>query len=552
MKTLQKYLICGAVALFGLTSCVQDLDVVPQDENKILEFNQNAVFSKCYATLAMTGQQGPAGSGDVEDIDEGMSSFYRMTWIFQEMPTDECWIPWNDPGFDDLRKVRWNSLNQQIQGVYYRLYFDITMCNHFLENAKADGDGAYQIAEVRFIRAFNYFYLLDMFGSVPFVDKVSPGKKPQYTRQQLYDWLEAELLDIEKTLPETRINDFRVDKYTAKLLLARLYLNAEVYTGTAQWQKAADYAKEVIDSPHKLHTAASGAYSAYQELFMGDNYRVIGGPTGEALLLIYQDGIYCQTYGGSTFLVLACRNTDYLSANSSDGWAGYRSTPEFLSKFVDLDETASILANEFDMPALLGDDRAILCSVLTNDKPVVKADSTQAPEEYYKPRGSMGSFNESWSMIKWTGRYVENELGDDITVPGHQSTFVDTDIPMLRVGEAYLTYAEAVHRGATANGLSAKEAVQALRDRANNTEDFTISDEFLLDEWSREFWAEGRRRMDLVRFGKFAGPNADYHWEGRGGNKSSEGLLVLDKKFNIYPLPEADIVAAGLEQAEGY
>lgn len=552
MKTLQKYLICGAVGLFGLTSCVQDLDVVPQDENKILEFNQDAVFSKCYSTLALTGQQGPAGSGDIDDFDEGMSSFYRMTWVLQEMPTDECWIPWNDPGFDDIRKVRWNSLNQQVQGVYYRLYFDITICNHFLENATADGDGANQIAEVRFIRALNYFYLLDMFGSVPFVDKVSPGKKPQYTRQELYDWLEAELLEVENTLPETRLNDFRVDKYAAKLLLARLYLNAEVYTGTPQWQKAADYAKEVIDGPHKLHTTPSGAYSAYQELFMGDNYRILGGPTGEALLLIYQDGIYCQAYGGSTFLVLACRNTDYLSANSTDGWAGYRSTPEFLSKFIDLDDTPTTLYNEFEMPQRLGDDRAIFCSILTNGKTVVEADTTILTADSIRPRGNMGAFSESWSMLKWTGRYIENALGDEITVTGHQSTFVDTDIPMLRVGEAYLTYAEAVHRGATANGLSAKDAVKALRDRANNSKDFTISDEFLLDEWSREFWAEGRRRMDLIRFGKFAGPTADYHWEGRGANTSEQGLVVLDKKFNIYPIPEADIVAAGLTQAEGY
>ena len=553
MKTLGKYFICAGVALLGLTSCVQDLDVIPHDENKIMNFDQDAVFSKCYATLALTGQAGPAGSPDIDDFDEGMSSFYRMTWVLQEMPTDECWIPWNDPGFDDVRKVRWNSLNQQVQGLYYRLYIDITLCNHFLENATVDGDGANQIAEVRFIRALNYFYLLDMFGNVPFVDKVSPGKKPQYTRVQLFEWLENELLEVEAALPETRENDFRVDKYTAKLLLARLYLNAEVYTGVPQWQKAADYAKEVIDGPHKLHTVSNaGIYSPYQELFMGDNYKVLGGPNGEALLLVYQDGIYCQAYGGSTFLVLGCRNTDYMPANSGDGWAGYRTTPEFLSKFVDLDITSTILKNEFDMPAVLGDERAIFCSVLTNGKPVVEADTTIHSIDSLKPRGKMGAFQDSWSMVKWTGRYVGNKMGEDITESGHGTTFVDTDIPMLRVAEAYMTYAEAVFRGAAASGMTAEQAIQALRDRANNKKAFTLDEQFLLDEWSREFWAEGRRRMDLVRFGKFAGPTADYHWEGRGGNTTDEGLISLDKKFNIYPIPEADIVAAGLTQNEGY
>lgn len=554
MKTLGKYLVCVGVALFGLNSCVQDLDVVPHDENKILDFNQDAVFSKCYSTLALTGQQGPAGSGDVDDIDEGFSSFTRMIWLLQEMPTDECWIPWNDPGFPDLRTMKWNSLNQMVQGLYYRLYFDISLCNHFLENAKPDGDGANQIAEVRFIRAFNYYYLLDMFGSVPFADKVNASKKPQYTREEMFNWLESELLDLETALPETRTNDFRVDRYAAKMLLARLYLNAEVYTGTPQWQKAADYAKEVMDGPHKLHTTSlGGVYSPYQELFMGDNYRVIGGASGEGLVNIYQDGINAQSWGGSTFLVAACRDKNvYVNPATSEGWTGYRASPEFIAKFIDLDLTSTTLYNEFDMPAVLGDDRAILCSKLNTDAPVVHADTTITTADSIRPRGSMDAFYDSWSMLKWTGRYIENPKGEDITIAPHGPQFVDTDIPFMRVGEAYMTYAEAVFRGASASGMTAEQAIQALRDRAHNTKAFTIDEDFLLDEWCREFWAEGRRRTDLVRFGKFAGPNADYHWEGRGGNKSSEGLVVTDAKFNVFPIPESDIVAGGLTQAPGY
>lgn len=556
MKTLGKYFICAGVALLGLTSCVQDLDVIPHDENKIMNFDQDAVFSKCYATLALTGQAGPAGSGDVDDIDEGSSSFFRMTWLLQEMPTDEFWIPWNDPGFPDLRTIKWNSLNQQIQGLYYRLYIDITLCNHFLENATEDGDGANQIAEVRFIRALNYFYLMDMYGNVPFADKVNAQRKPQYTRSQIFTWLENELKDLENKLQESRPggNDFRVDKYAAKMLLARLYLNAEVYTGEPKWELAAKYAKEVIDGPHKLHTTSTGGvYSPYQELFMGDNYTVLGGTSGEGLLIIYQDGIYTQSWGGSTFLVGGPRVKDiYVNPGTSEGWAGPRSTPEFLSKFIDLDLTAKTLLNEFDMPKALGDDRAILCSVLNNGEPVVAADKTITTADSIKPRGSMGDFYESWSVLKWTGRYIANPLGEIITIPTHGPQFVDTDIPLIRVAEAYLTYAEAVFRGAPADGMTAEQAIQALRDRANNKKAFTLDEQFLLDEWSREFYGEGRRRIDLVRFGKFAGPTADYHWEGRGGNTTDEGWIPLDKKFNIYPIPEPDIVAGGLTQNEGY
>ncbi len=551
MKNLIKFAFCSVLGAIVLTSCVQDLNVTPKDENKIMTFDQNAIFTKCYATLALTGQQGPAGSGDVDDIDEGTSAFVRMIWDLQEFPTDECWVGWNDPGLPEIRTIKWNSLNQLVQGLYYRFYLNITLCNHFLENASADGDGAYQIAEVRFLRAFNYYYLLDMFGNVPFTDKVNAQKKPQYTRVELYNWLEKELKEIEPALPATRINDFRVDQYAAKMLLARMYLNAEVYTGTPHYDLAAQYAKEVMDGPHKLHTTSTGGvYSPYQEMFMGDNYRVMGGPSGEGLLNIYQDGINAQCWGGSTFLVAACRDKNvYVNPATSEGWAGYRCSPEFVAKFIDVDQTGVTFYNEFDMPTVLGDDRAILCSVLNTGKPVVKADTTLLADSL-DTRGNMGDFYNGWSMLKWTGRYMANPKGEDITIIPHGTQFPDTDIPFMRVGEAYMTYAEAQFR--QGNTTEANNAIKALRDRANNTTPFTLSLDFLLDEWSREFYAEGRRRIDLVRFGKFAGPTADYHWEGRGGNTTEQGWIALDKKFNVYPIPESDIVAGGLNQNDGY
>ena len=533
MKTLGKYLLFISVAVFALTSCVQNLDVEPHDENKVMDFDQDAVFSKCYATLALTGQQGPAGSGDVDDIDEGTSAFIRMVWELQEFPTDECWVGWNDPGLPEVRTITWNSLNQLVQGLYYRFYFNITLCNHFLENATDAGEGVDQKAEVRFLRALNYYYLLDMFGGVPFADKVNAQKKPQYTRVQLFEWLEAELKDLEQALPETRKNDFRVDKYAAKMLLARMYLNSEVYTGNPQWQKASDYAKEVMNGPHKLHTnSLGGVYSAYQEMFMGDNYRVLGGASGEGLLNIYQDGINAQCWGGSTFLVAACRDKNvYVNPATSEGWSGFRCSPEFVAKWTDLSKSAQILKNEFDMPKELGDDRAIMCSVLNTGVPVVTPDSLDNTADSIKTRGNMGGFYEGWSLLKWTGRYIENPLGEDITVQPHGTQFPDTDVPFMRVGEAYMTYAEAQFR--LGNAAEAQSAIQALRDRANNKQAFTVNEQFLLDEWCREFYAEGRRRIDLVRFGKFAGPEADYHWEGRGGKASDEGIVALDKKFML-------------------
>ena len=139
---------------------------------------------------------------------------------------------------------------------------------------------------------------------------------------------------------------------------------------------------------------------------------------------------------------------------------------------------------------------------------------------------------------------------------GSDPSFPDTDIPFLRLAEAYLTYAEAVFRGAPATNGTAEDAIKALRNRANNTSSFTLSADFLLDEWSREFYAEGRRRIDLVRFGQFAGPTATRNWENRGGAKSSDAAKTMDKKFNIFPLPLADVTAnenlKGINEENGY
>lgn len=544
MNTFKKsFLLLGILAL-GLTACVHNLDVVPNDPNNIQYFDQNGVFTKIYATLATTGQSGPDGNGDVEGIDEGVSAFVRMIFELNEFPTDEGWWIWGgDAGLPDLRVISWTAVNPLISGIYYRLYFDISLCNHFLEHATTDGDGAAQIEEVRFIRALNYYYLLDMFGSVPFTLEVSEAPKPQYTRVQLYEWLETELKDLETKLPAKRLNDYRVDKVAAQMLLARMYLNAEVYTGTAQWDKALQYADLVINSQYKLHMAStSGNYSAYQELFMGDNHKFVGGD-GEGILNIYQDGVMCQSWGGARFMCSAFRDAGYNYFGISDTWSCFRTSPEFVEKWVDLETAATIFKDEFEMPALLGDDRAIMRSYNVGSSDTCKLlGSTKE-----------GAFYECWSVLKWTGRYSEQKLGE-ANISGHSPDWPDTDIPFIRVAEAYMTKAEALfHQGKTADALTLINTT--IRARANAKPLPALNERVLCDEWSREFYCEGRRRIDLIRLGFFAGPEADangYTWEGRGSSKSGEPFKSLDKKYNIFPLPNSDVVVQGLTQAEGY
>ena len=564
MNKLSKYLLVLGVAL-GLSACVHNLDVTPNDPNSIQYFDQDGVFSKIYATLATTGQKGPDGDRDVEGIDEGVSAFVRMIFELQEFPTDEGWWIWDgDAGLPDLRVISWTSVNPLVSGIYYRLYFDISLCNHFLEKADVSTEkGQAQAAEVRFIRALNYYYLLDMFGSVPFTTKVSSEAKPQYTRQQLYSWLETELKELETVLPAQRLSDYRVDKVAAQLLLARLYLNAEVYTGTAQWAEAEQYADLVINSQYKLHmTSTAGNYSAYQELFMGDNHLYIGGNNGEGILNIYQDGIMTQCWGGARFMCCAFRDQGYNYFGSSDTWSCFRTSPEFIAKWVDLDEASmdttylndkgktvkrhiakpAYRQDEFHMPAVMNDDRAILCGWKGNGA----ADTLEM-------NGTMnnGTFYDCWSVLKWTGRYSIQAQDAPTNIAGHSNDWPDTDIPFLRVAEAYLTKAEAM--GRQGNWGTAKDLLNTtIRARANAKPLETLDEDVMLDEWCREFYCEGRRRMDLVRFGQFAGPTATRHWEGRGGAKSGAKVVSLDAKYNIFPLPQSDVIVQGLKQAEGY
>lgn len=522
------------VALVGMTACVNDLNTSPIDKNSTTAFNQDAVFSKCYATLALTGQKGPDGDCDIDDLDEGTSSFYRMMWELNEFCSDEGWWIWNDVGLADIRVMNWNGDNALVKGLYYRLNIDIKLCNHFLEHASTDEIGNTQRAEVRFIRALNYWYMLDMFKVAPLSTKESTELPEFVEREALYSWLVTELQELTEILPEQRLSIYRVDRYAAWLLLARTYLNAEVYTGKAEWALAAEAAKEAQKGHYQLLTdetiSADGIrYSAYQKLFMGDNHQ--NGAQNEALLLVYQDGVHCQCWGGSRFVINAVRDANFIPSGSADSWKCFRSSPEMVYMFADPEAADTIKANEYEMPIILKDDRAILCS---------QSDSNMT--QTWKLSGPMSAeFYDCWSVVKFTGVYstaphpAKNVASD--------ANWPDTDIPLLRLAEAYMIEAEALFR----QGGKEVEALDiinnVIRKRANAAPLTSLDEKTLCDEWSREFYTEGRRRTDLIRFNRFAGPKASansYTWEGRGNKKSGEPYVELEEKWNWYPIPNDD------------
>lgn len=540
MKSIVKYAAMAVVAL-GLASCVHNLNTTPIDKNSATGFNQDALFTKIYATLGTTGQTGPAGSGDVDDIDEGVSGLFRVTWVLNGFPTDEGWWIWNDVGVDQTRNMTWDGENALVKCLYFRCMIDAKYCNHFLEYADQSTDkGKQQCAEVRFIRALNYWYLLDMFKFIPYMEKESTDSENYpvfYTRKQMFNWLEKELKDLTVELPDKRLGLYRVDKTAAWLLLARLYLNAEVYTGSAQWANAKKAADNAISwgtsHGYKLHKGADKVtsgdnvrFSSYQQLFMGDNDK--NGAQDEAVLLVYQDGKYCRSYGGVQYAIAATRDGGMTPWGVAENWKCFRSSPELVYKFVDSESAKTIKANEYEMPLELQklgiqDDRAILCSY-------VKGNTNR----WNLTGGEKADFYASWGCPKFTAVYstadsLKHALNSD-------SNWPDTDIPLIRLAEAYMTKAEAMYRtGDAAGALSVINNEIRARANANPLPSISSDGTEILDEWAREFWGEGRRRIDLIRFHRFAGADADasgYKWEGRPGK--------TDEKRNWYPVPSDD------------
>ncbi|MCM1034728.1 MAG: RagB/SusD family nutrient uptake outer membrane protein [Paludibacter sp.] len=546
MKTTIKIFVLLLAAAFGFTACVNDLNTQPIDPNVNQTFDQDAVFYKLYTSFVQTGQKGEGGDPDIITDDEGYSGFFRTLCVLNEFPTDAGWWTWrNDAGVSDLLQIAWTSTNPFVEKLYNRLNYGVTLANHFLDNTEGlnDEKTLHQRAEVRFIRALNYYHLLDMFGNVPFTTTVSMSSPTQIKRADLYKWLVEEINGnngfVNDLYDRGQTTLYRATKSSAYMLLARLYLNAEVYTGTADWENAALYAQKVIDVYPTLH-------EPFAEIFMGDNDKT---SAEEMVFLAACDGMLTRSYAGSQYTIASCRNSSMNDCGTSDNnWGCWRSCPELIMTFFPgktRSEIAKIEGDEYDIPAIAGDDRAMFCQS-THDGAYVAGFQGTVP-----PSGD--GFDYCWGICKWTNLY------SDGSTP-HDSKYVDTDVPLMRAAEAYMTLAEALYRQGKTD--EAKDIIDnKIRARAHAKPLQQLNDEELLAEWLREFYHEGRRRIDLIRFGQFTGTNATMNWEGRAGQPSFEGntdvrmpAKEIDAHYNIYPIPNMDIVAnaANLTQNPGY
>ncbi len=571
MKLNKFKTIAPAAALLlsaSMSSCMADLDKGNIDPNVSASPSTMGLYSKCYAGLIMEGNDGNA---DFTIDDAGKSTLLRNLFNFNELPTDEaiCW--WSDGGLAEIGYNQYNASTATLKFLYYRLMSNIAFDNSYLNNDAAKEDKT-RYAEVRVIRAYNYFLMLDFFGDPAFVTESSANSPLQahtyndkfeagnsYTRAELlqmgreflFNWVKDELLAAEPDLLEAKPEvdtdaDYgRIDKGTCWLLLSRLYLNAGTYLNNdgqnnPYWDKALEYAENIIKSPYALFNddkikpeATANGYKPYDLLFMGDNGS--NGASCEALLPLLQDGDKTRGYGGSMFYVAALWNesmktvVDKDAGTTGNNWSGMRVRPTFLKKFF-TDPTVVVGKTAKEIRAMNIDDRAIFWG---------KGDSKN---ERTLELGDNSSFFMGIATPKWNNNYSTNGTP-------HDSYNVDTDFFLFRVAEAYLNAAEAEMHLHGEGSAKAKDYIDAIRKRAHADvhESYTLND--VLDERARELYCEGIRRTDLIRFNQFGGA-ASYKWELKGGSANG---TTFDKTKNVYPLPSSETLAnKNLTQIDGY
>ena len=492
------------VLAMGLGSCTGDLDVTPIDPSTVMSADEVALYTKCYATMALAGNTGANGDCDIDGLDGGTSGFVRQLFNANELPTDEAICCWGDPGIPAFNYNQYDASHPMLRGMYYRLTNSISYCNHYLDVCA--GIDKQREAEVRFLRALYYYYMMDLFGNVPFATEVSTVPQ-QIKRADLFTWIETEVKDCmtNMAIPSARTSKDKgyntADQDAANLLLARMYLNAEVYTGTARWKDAQTYAELVINGAHKLWKTGKNGYSAYQMLFMGDNGE--NGSSQEAILALALDGKTTTQWCSSLFLMASTWKADMDvdgNYNCSENWAGNRARSALVNKFFPNGDAPQVSIK--DMTIAAGDDRALFYGI---DRELVVTTPTE--------------FTSGYSVGKFRNTYTTNEAG-------HNSQFPDMDYFLMRSAEAYLIAAEADARlnggHATTVGLG---YINELRARANTTQLSACSLNQILDERSRELDYEGFRRTDLIRYGLYNTSN--YLWEWKGG--AQNGTSFSDK-----------------------
>lgn len=537
------WIAAGASMLF--TACIGDLDTLPLNPSDSTsetvygadESGYIAGLTKLYFNFVSNE------TTDLQVSDAGASELVRAFWTVQEVTSDACKCAWeNDAWVRAMNTNTWSDAdNDATYAVYVRTLQGIAYTNEYLRQTASDrlsdrgvsSELAAKIqgfrAEARFLRAYFYWMALDVFGDVPFTTENSPfggGVNPkQASRKDVFDYCISELTALaadDSPMPAARSNYPRADKGAVLGLLARMYLNAEVYTGTPMWQEAKDACEDIFTMGYSL-------CPEYADLFRGDN-----GENPEALnevlFGISYDAEQTRSYGGTSYLTLAAiAATDVSSTQMingvNNGWGGIRVPYEYVEKYFNV-RNADYSAGTYDV----------------NDK--------RGRMFYIKGRsesmdGALYVFLNGWSCLKFNN-IPHNMDQDSYLATAASKAYSDIDFPMIRLGEIYLIYAEACMNLGQAN--TALPKVQDLAARAGVTAPTSITQEWLIEERARELMWEGHRRTDLIRYGKFT--SSSFLWTYKGGSFSGQGF---DDHMKIFAIPASELASnPELHQNPGY
>ena len=506
-------------AMGALTvSCTGDLDVTPIDPNLDTPENlltgteaYDQLLAKCYSALSVSSPDGDSGDPDIEGIDGGFGQYLRALYNLQELPTDEAVIGWNDQTLKDLHGLQWTSSDVFVSACYSRVFYQISICNEVMRRIDQSGsnDAVLQQyrAEARALRGLSYLHAIDLFGNVPFTDETSVvgGDNPQQiSRAELFTWLTNDMKECAEQLPANP-EKYRCGKGMVYMILAKLYLNAGVYTGKTEYQECANYCQKIIDLGYKLESAAD-----YYKMFCADNDQLLG--VGHELIFsVYQDHINTQAYGGTTYIINAMVGGKMAYADyglGGNGWGGIRVTPQFVDKFEGADQRAKFFT--------------------TGQTKEIK---------------DISDFTSGYAFTKFTNLKANGTMIDGA------NSFPDTDFPMFRLGDVYLMLAECqVVGGIQCDGIA---RFNDIRERAGVAKIDNPTRANILDERARELAWECHRRSDLVRFGLLT--SGDYLWAHKGMNSNVGTPHGVDAKYNLYPLASSDVISnPNLKQNTGY
>lgn len=561
MKRFIYSLAIAIAASFSLNSCIGDLDTLPLNETDktaeqayqtLDDFEKGLAY--VYGSFSLVSQNDP-GSADISVDDAGQSELTRQYVVLNEMSVDALKCTWGDSYIADLQNNSWSSTpNSATLAVYTRCMMTVTRANEFLVQSgkKASLEGIAQLrAEARFVRALAYYLLMDLYGNPPFAleENIGGALPEQIGRGELFKWIESELksiiagdVDGEALANRGAVDYPRADKGAAQAVLARMYLNAEVYTGTARWADARDAAEAVINMGYNLCTN-------YEELFMQDNTEN-SNARNEFIFAISYDRDNSQSWGGTTHLVSASLDDiaseviarelgfDAGTMITRERWNGYHVPSEYVENFelTGVEWKAKIdKASDWTPEMGIGYDRA-------NSDRRAFFYNIGGTEAYDK-----SDVNSGWRCWKFTSRDSQGKVYSS----EEYEKLSSADFPMFRLAEMYLIYAEAQARidGGVTTDSKAMGYIRALRNRAGLLTPASATTEFILKERACELMWEGHRRTDLIRYGYFT--SAQYPWPYKGG--IPDGKVSLPSYRTIFPILQSDLTEnPNLVQNDGY